>query len=154
MRSRQIEAAALAIVFVLVALAALVATVRSRGPAADEAAAGVEPGRAEPAAVEPGRGAAVFEAECAACHPRAREVPASARYSRSGGREALIDLLLGGAVAGDEGAHPDFAHLDDADLAAVASHLLAEWSGDGAPSEAGPPIESEEVAARRGQGPG
>ncbi len=149
MRSRQIEVAALLIVLALVALAAGVAALRSRTPADAEIPAAA--GRAEPAGVEPGRGAAVYRAECAACHPRAAEVAGSARYAAPGGREALIDLLLAGAVAGDEGAHPDFAHLGDADLAALAGHLLVEWA---APPGAGSPITSEEIAARRRGGAG
>ena len=138
MRSRRIEVVTFLVVLALVASAVTVAALRSR-----PGAAGAPP-TANPASTLSGRGAALFQAECGPCHSPGRTVAGGGRYLSPGGRQALVDLLLTGEVVGEPGTHPDFAYLDDADLAALAGHLLASWAGHPQPA-----VEREEFAVRR-----
>lgn len=73
-------------------------------------------------------------------------------FSRDGGREYLINVLLYG-VEGEiqvdggsyNGAMPAWGHLSDEDIAAVLNHLLTGWTGE----EVQDPVSAGEVARAR-----
>ena len=108
-------------------------------------------------------GAAVFAANCASCHgPAAAGItgafpPLAGHVAEiaalPGGRAYLVDSLVYGlmgqiVVAGVpyNGIMPGWAHLSDADLAAVLDHIVGL---DGPPAD---PFTADEVAAERGKG--
>lgn len=145
MRTRRIEIVATLLALSLIGLAAGVAALRSRPAEPMPVVAAPEPPKHPAAAqVKPSRGAELYGAECAMCHRPSRAIDGAGRYVEPDSRSALIDLLLTGAVDGEEGAHPDSGHLADADIATLADYLVEHWSGSPAPA-----FTMQEVAARR-----
>ena len=96
---------------------------------------------AAPGAAVSARGAQVYEQQCAQCHGEQGEGKAGAFPALAGNRAVLMDdatnvlrvLLQGGylpATAGNPRPHgmpPFLQTLDDADIAAVASHVRSAW---------------------------
>lgn len=114
------------------------------GPPRSSAAAGVD-------------GKALFAAQCVACHQASGQgvpgvfPPLDGSEWVNGPPRVLANILLHGVsgklvVAGKsyDGAMPSFAHLGDAELAALASYIRASWSNRAAA------LGSELVAAERG----
>ncbi len=93
---------------------------------------------------EPGPdGAALYQTHCAACHQAAGEgvpgvFPALAQNPRLNDTNYLLETLLQG-----RGGMPQFAHLTDAELAALATFVRTHWGN------AYGPIPPETVAAHR-----
>jgi len=129
----------------------------------------------EPTAPEPPAddwreaGAAVYRNSCLACHqatgqglpgvfpPLAGHAPEL--IAVEGGREYLIKSILYGlqgpiTVSGVayNGLMPGFAHLSDADIAAVVNHTLIEWGNEALLPADFAPLEPQEVTALRGLG--
>lgn len=141
--------------------------------AAEEAPAQAEQASAEaPAATEPpaasiswdkDHGAAVFNANCMACHQMTGQgIPGAFPpladhavdvYAAPGGREYLADAVLFGLQGAINvngmtynGVMPAWGHLADADLADALNHVLTAW--DDAPAGFQPYVAAD-IAARR-----
>ncbi len=94
-------------------------------------------------------GAQLFATQCAACHqPSGQGLPGvfppldGSEWVAAPGR-VIANILLHGVTGsltvkgqGFSGAMPSFARLNDAELAAVASHVRGAWSNKAAPVEA------------------
>lgn len=145
MRIDRVTWTSLGVVAALVAVAVAVAAVRAAGRPSPPPRAAVAAPAAAPLLA---RGAAAWDAECAACHALAEVAPAAARLAASpGGRAALVDFLLDGrprrpGAPPGPADHPAFAGLPDRDLAAALDHLLAAGGADAS-------VEPAEIAARR-----
>jgi cytochrome c oxidase subunit 2 len=135
----------------------------------------VEPTATEPPA-EPGvvpvalpDGSAIYAASCLACHQAAGQgIPgifpplaghAPELIAVEGGREFFIKSILYGlqgpiTVSGVayNGVMPGFAHLSDADIAAVVNHTLTAWGNEALLPAEFVPLSPQEVAALRGLG--
>jgi mono/diheme cytochrome c family protein/heme/copper-type cytochrome/quinol oxidase subunit 4 len=145
-------------------------------PATEEAAAEAAPAQAEaPAAEEPAaaavswdrdHGAAVFNANCMACHQMTGQgIPgafpplaghAVEVYEVDGGRDYLADAVvfgLQGAINVNgmtyNGVMPAWGHLADADLADALNHVLTTWDDEPAGFQ---PYTAADIAARRADG--
>lgn len=108
-------------------------------------------------------------ANCAGCHgangqgvpglapPLAGHVPDL--FATDGGREYLAHVLLYGlqgpiTVAGNtyNGVMPPWAHLGDADIAAVLNHILTAWNNEAELPEDFEPYAASDIAAERDLG--
>lgn len=112
-----------------------------------------------PAVAQPGQGAdgqQLFNANCVACHQASGKglpgvfPPLDASEWVTGDPRTLVNILLHGIsgeinVAGQtyKGAMPAFSQLNDAELAAVLSHVRSTWSNKAAP------IPADLIAAER-----
>lgn len=112
------------------------------GRQADELA-----GPRSPASTAAGSGAAVFAAHCAACHQASGQglpgvFPPLAGSEWVTGRDSTVAAIVIHGISGSltvkgstyRGAMPAFgAQLDDAQIAAVLSHLRSQWGNQAAP---------------------
>lgn len=111
-------------------------------------------------------GAAVFEANCAACHgadgagvpsafpPLAQHAADLAAADREYPLLALLYGLNGEIVvdgASYDGAMPSWRQLSDAEIAAVLNHVAVDWDEANALAEDFAPYAADEVAAARGR---
>jgi mono/diheme cytochrome c family protein len=118
---------------------------------------------AEPDAARYPAGAGIFQANCAVCHgPKGAGQPSlapplttyPARYASSvEGRRQLVLTVLNGMFGGIDVEHshydfkmPDFAHLDDAALAAVLNFVVFDLGHAAGETK---PMAAEEIAAER-----
>ncbi|MBS3966944.1 MAG: c-type cytochrome [Truepera sp.] len=135
------------------------------------AAVAPAPPPAEPAevAVALPDGGAIYAASCMACHQAAGQgIPgvfpplaghAPELIAVDGGREFFIKSILYGlqgpiTVSGVayNGLMPGFAHLSDADIAAVLNHTLTAWGNEALLEADFAPLTPQEVTALRGLG--
>lgn len=128
----------------------------------------------QPASSDPGfewqeLGQSVFTANCASCHgaqgtgipgafpPLAGHIPSLLNVE--GGHELLANIILYGLVGPIEvngvsfmSAMPAWAHLGDAELAAVLNHVAVSWGNADALAEGTVLFAPADIAAERGKG--
>ena len=107
-------------------------------------------------------GKQVYAGNCVACHQASGQglpgvfPPLAGSEWVKGDERVLANILLHGingeiTVAGKsyQGSMPSFQHLGDAELAAVASYIRAEWGNQGAPVQADLIAAERKAAARK-----